>query len=89
MSEEKLDKKPEAAPYAAGTGSMPVEPDRAAFERMSYRERVAFKGMPCCGRRLAERGAPADNTQNRTKLQKTQTRKDKQPWQILLPSFPI
>ena len=43
MSEEKLDKTPEAAPYAAGTGSMPVEPDRAAFERMSYRERVAFK----------------------------------------------
>lgn len=31
------------APYAAGTGSVPVGPDRAAFERMSYRERVAFK----------------------------------------------
>ena len=31
------------APYAAGTGSVPVTPDRAAFERMSYRERVAFK----------------------------------------------
>ena len=41
MSEEKLDRKP--APYAAGTGSVPVGPDRAAFERMSYRERVAFK----------------------------------------------
>lgn len=45
MSEEKLDcKQPKApAPYAAGTGSVPVGPDRAAFERMSYRERVAFK----------------------------------------------
>ena len=31
------------APYAAGTGSVPVGPDRAAFERMSYRERLAFK----------------------------------------------
>ena len=30
MSEEKLDRKPAPAPYAA-------------FERMSYRERVAFK----------------------------------------------
>lgn len=43
MSEEKLDRKPAPAPYAAGTGSVPVGPDRAAFERMSYRERVAFK----------------------------------------------
>ena len=45
MSEEKLDRKPALAPapYAAGTGSVPVGPDRAAFERMSYRERVAFK----------------------------------------------
>lgn len=43
MSEEKLDRKPAPAPYAAGTGSVPVRPDRAAFERMSYRERVAFK----------------------------------------------
>ena len=38
MSEEKLDRKPAPAPYAAGTGSVPVGPDRAAFERMSYRE---------------------------------------------------
>ena len=43
MSEEKLDRKPEAAPYAAGTGSGPGAPARAAVERMSYRERVAFK----------------------------------------------
>ena len=43
MSEEKLDQKPAPAPYAAGTGSVPVGPDRAAFERMSYREMVAFK----------------------------------------------
>ena len=32
MSEEKLDRKPAPAPYAAGTGSVPVGPDRAAFE---------------------------------------------------------
>lgn len=54
MSEEKLEQKtpetalqpPEStapAPYAAGTGSVPVGPDRTAFERMSYRERLAFK----------------------------------------------
>ena len=29
------------APYAAGTGSVPVTPDRAAFDRMGYRERLA------------------------------------------------
>ena len=31
------------APYAACTGSAPVAPDRAAFERMGYRERLALK----------------------------------------------
>lgn len=31
------------APYAAGTGSAPVTPDRAAFDRMGYRERLALK----------------------------------------------
>ncbi len=31
------------APYAAGTGSAPVAPDRAAFDRMGYRERLALK----------------------------------------------
>ena len=31
------------APYAAGTGSTPVAPDRAAFDRMGYRERLALK----------------------------------------------
>ena len=31
------------APYAAGTGSVPVTPDRAAFDRMGYRERMALK----------------------------------------------
>ena len=31
------------APYAAGTGSVPVTPDRDAFERMGYRERLALK----------------------------------------------
>ncbi len=31
------------APYAAGTGSVPVTPDRQAFERMGYRERLALK----------------------------------------------
>ena len=43
MSEENLDRKLEHSPYEAGTGSVPVGTDRAAFERMSYRERVAFK----------------------------------------------
>lgn len=31
------------APYAAGTGSVPVAHDRAAFDRMGYRERLALK----------------------------------------------
>ena len=31
------------APYAAGTGRVPVAPDRAAFDRMGYRERLALK----------------------------------------------
>ena len=31
------------APYAAGTGSVPVAPDRAAFDRTGYRERLALK----------------------------------------------
>lgn len=31
------------APYAAGTGSVPVAPDHAAFDRMGYRERLALK----------------------------------------------
>ena len=31
------------APYAAGTGSVPVTPDRAAVDRMGYRERLALK----------------------------------------------
>lgn len=31
------------APYAAGTGSAPVVPDRTAFDRMGYRERLALK----------------------------------------------
>ena len=31
------------APYAAGTGSVPVTPDRAAFDRMGCRERLALK----------------------------------------------
>ena len=31
------------APYAAGTGSVPVAPDRAACDRMGYRERLALK----------------------------------------------
>ena len=31
------------APYAAGTGSVPVAPDRAVFDRMGYRERLALK----------------------------------------------
>lgn len=30
-------------PYAAGTGSAPVTADRAAFDRMGYRERLALK----------------------------------------------
>ena len=34
---------PTPAPYAAGTGSVPVAPDRAAFDRMGYRERLALK----------------------------------------------
>ena len=31
------------APYAAGTGSVPVAPDRSEFDRMGYRERLALK----------------------------------------------
>ena len=31
------------APYAAGTGSVPVALDRDAFARMGYRERLALK----------------------------------------------
>ena len=31
------------APYAAVTGSVPGAPDRAAFDRMGYRERLALK----------------------------------------------
>ena len=31
------------APYAAGTGSAPVGMERAAFERLGYRERLALK----------------------------------------------
>lgn len=31
------------APYGGGTGSVPVAPDRAAFDRMGYRERLALK----------------------------------------------
>ena len=31
------------APYAAGTGSVPVNADRDAFARMGYRERLALK----------------------------------------------
>ena len=31
------------APYAAGTGTAPVGTDRAAFDRMGYRERLALK----------------------------------------------
>lgn len=31
------------APYAPGTGSAPLGVDRAAFDRMSYRERLALK----------------------------------------------
>ena len=34
------------APYAAGTGSVPVTPDRAAFDRMGYRERLALNNIP-------------------------------------------
>lgn len=34
---------PTPAPYAAGTGSVPVTPDRAVFDRMGYRERLALK----------------------------------------------
>lgn len=39
------DRKPDAAPapYAAGTGTAPLTPDRDALGRMSYRERLALK----------------------------------------------
>ena len=40
MSEQE---KQTPAPYAAGTGSVPTAPDRAAFDRMGYRERLALK----------------------------------------------
>mgnify|MGYP003358324616 CR=1 FL=1 len=38
------------APYAAGTGSVPVALDRDAFARMGYRERLALREA-CRGRR--------------------------------------
>ena len=41
--EEQSKEKQTPAPYAAGTGSVPVAPDREAFARMSYRERLALK----------------------------------------------
>ena len=31
------------APYAVGTGTAPLGPDRAAWDRMGYRERLALK----------------------------------------------
>ena len=34
------------APYAAGTGSVPVALDRDAFARMGYRETGAEEGEP-------------------------------------------
>lgn len=34
---------PTPAPYAEGTGQTPIPPDRDAFARMSYRERLALK----------------------------------------------
>lgn len=44
------------APYAAGTGSVPVGVGREAFERMSYRERLAFKRGDPEGYRAAKEG---------------------------------
>ena len=41
--EEQSKEKQTPAPYAAGTGSVPVAPDREAFARMGYRERLAMK----------------------------------------------
>ena len=35
--------KTQPAPYAEGTGRVPVTPDREAFDRMGYRERLALK----------------------------------------------
>lgn len=43
MNEQEQQKQMTPAPYAAGTGSVPVTPDRAAFDRMGYRERLALK----------------------------------------------
>ena len=43
---EETNTSPEAglpAPYAAGTGTVPVGTDREAFDRMGYRERLALK----------------------------------------------
>lgn len=44
------------APYAAGTGSVPVGVGREVFERMSYRERLAFKRGDPEGYRAAKEG---------------------------------
>ena len=44
------------APYAAGTGSVPVTPDRAAFDRMGYRERLALKRENPCVSGIEEVG---------------------------------
>ena len=43
MDEQKQQEQMTPAPYAAGTGSVPVTPDRAAFARRGYRERLALK----------------------------------------------
>ena len=43
MENEQKQEMQTPAPYAAGTGSVPVAPDREAFERMGYRERLALK----------------------------------------------
>ena len=44
MEEPNTSPAPETpAPYAAGTGTAPVGTDRAAFDRMGYRERLALK----------------------------------------------
>lgn len=48
------------APYAAGTGSVPVSPDRDAFNRMGYRERLALKREDPAGY-AALRAAPAND----------------------------
>ena len=58
------------APYAAGTGSVPVTPDRAAFDRMGYRERLAANRKRGNHKKVEGRAYPAPAKQSDLKRRK-------------------